>query len=103
MRNKIYLVFLVVLASSFLFSGNLFAAKPDLGMYGFLKIGKLKKEVKWNRTIVLTPADAFLISNGKPAFDLYYSYREFAGAPAKGFKNKVFFNNYTHPHSLIPP
>lgn len=92
MRNKIYLVFLVVLASSFLFSGNLFAAKPDLGMYGFLKIGKFKKEVKWNKTIVLTPADAFLISNGKPAFDLYYSYREFDGAPARGFKNKVYFN-----------
>lgn len=67
--------------------------KPDLGMYGFLKIGKHKKLVKWNETITLTPDDAFLVSNGKPAFDLYYSYREYAGVAVPGpFKNKIFFN-----------
>ena len=79
MKNKFYLVFLIVLVGSFLFSGNLFAVDPDLGMYGFLKIGKHKKEVKWNRTIVLTPSDVTLISNGIPAFEVYYAYREYAG------------------------
>jgi hypothetical protein len=65
---------------------------PDLGMYGFLKLGKFKKEVKWGKTITLTPADATLISNGKPAFEVYYSHREYNGVAASGFKNKVYFN-----------
>ncbi len=93
MKNKFYLVFLIVLVGSFLFSGNLFAVDPDLGMYGFLKIGKHKKEVKWNRTIVLTPSDVTLISNGIPAFEVYYAYREYAGVAVRGFKNKIYFNN----------
>lgn len=67
-------------------------ARPDLGMYGFLKIGKQKKQVKWNESIVLTPSDATLISQGKPAFEVYYSYREYQGVAASGFKNKIFFN-----------
>jgi subtilase family serine protease len=65
---------------------------PDLGMYGFLKLGKYKKQVKWGDTIVLTPSDATLISSGKPAFEVYYSHREYAGVAASGFKNKVYFN-----------
>jgi hypothetical protein len=65
---------------------------PDLGMYGFLRIGKKKKLVKWGRTIVLTPADATLISHGKPTFELYYSYREFNRVSSGIFKNKIFFN-----------
>lgn len=65
--------------------------RPDLGMYGFLKLGKFKKEVKWGETIVLTPSDATLISHGNPAFEVYYSYREYAGVAASGFKNKVYF------------
>ena len=65
---------------------------PDLGMYGFLRIGKNSKEVKWNETIVLTPADATLISGGKPAFEVYYAYREYNGKVVTGpFKNKIFF------------
>jgi len=68
--------------------------KPDLGMYGFLKIGKHKKEVRWSGTITLTPDDALLISNGKPAFDLYYGYREYQNVAVAGpFKNKIYFNN----------
>jgi hypothetical protein len=68
-------------------------SNTDLGMYGFLQIGKNKRQVKWNETITLTPADATLISAGKPAFEIYYSYREYNGGPASGFKNKIFFNN----------
>jgi len=67
-------------------------ARPDLGMYGFLKIGKKKRQVKWGNSIVLTPRDATLISKGKPAFEIYYSYREYNGVAASGFKNKIFFN-----------
>jgi len=67
-------------------------ARPDLGMYGFLKIGKKKRQVKWGNSIVLTPRDATLISKGKPAFEIYYSYREYNSVAASGFKNKIFFN-----------
>lgn len=74
-------------------AGDQAGKKPDLGMYGFLKIGKNKKQVRWNQTIELTPDDAFLVSNGKPAFDLYYSYREYADVAVPGpFKNKIYFN-----------
>ena len=67
--------------------------KPDIGMYGFLKIGRFKKEVKWNETIVLTPDDATLVSGGKPAFEIYYSIREYDDVAAPGpFKNKMLFN-----------
>ncbi len=68
------------------------AKRPDVGMAGFLKIGKRKREVKWNQTIVLTPADATLISNGKPAFDLYYTCREYDGVATGTFKNRIYFN-----------
>ncbi len=67
--------------------------KTDLGMYGFLQIGKNKKEVQWNGTITLTPTDATLISGGKPAFEIYYAYREYNGGTASGFNNKIFFND----------
>jgi hypothetical protein len=40
----------------------------------------------------LTPADATLISNGKPAFDLYYSCREYDGVATGTFKNRIYFN-----------
>lgn len=66
---------------------------PDVGMRGYLKIGKQKREVQWNQTIVLTPADATLISNGKPAFDLYYTCREYDGVATGTFKNRIYFNS----------
>jgi len=67
--------------------------QPDLGMYGYLRIGKQKKQVEWNRTITLTPADATLVSNGKPAFEIYYAYREYRAVAVPGpFKNKIYFN-----------
>ena len=68
------------------------AKYPDVGLYGFLKIGKSKRQVQWNSTITLTPADAHLVSHGHPAFDLYYGYREYAGMPAHSFSNKVYYN-----------
>ena len=69
------------------------AKKADLGMYGFLKLGKQQKQVKWGQTITLTPADATLVSGGKPAFEVYYAYREYNGVAVPGpFKNKLFFN-----------
>lgn len=94
-KFRVFLSFFICLIFSFGLISQSMVSKtlPDLGMYGFLKLGKFKKEVKWGRTIVLTPADATLISNGKPAFEVYYAYREFQGVPASGFKNKVYFNN----------
>ena len=67
--------------------------KPDVGLYGFMKIGKRKRLVQWNESITLTPADATLVSHGHPAFDIYYGFREYEGYPAHGFKNKLTFNN----------
>ena len=66
---------------------------PDLGLYGFVKIGKNKRMVEWNRTITLTPKDAYLISKGHPAFNIYYAYREYNGGRASGFKNTIYFNS----------
>jgi len=86
-------------------------AKPDLGMYGFMKIGKNKRQVKWGQSITLTPADATLISNGKPAFEIYYSCREYAGYPGGPFKNKIYFRGdmvskqtklYLKPKQIMP-
>ncbi len=74
-------------------AGQPTGALPDLGMYGYLRIGKQQKLVEWNRTITLTPADATLVSNGKPAFEVYYAYREYRGVNVPGpFKNKIYFN-----------
>ena len=67
--------------------------KPDLAFYGYMKIGKRKKQVDWGRTVTLTPEDVLLVSGGKVAFDIYYGYREFNGGPASGFKNKLYFNS----------
>ncbi len=66
---------------------------PDLGLYGFVKIGKNKRMVEWNRTITLAPKDAYLISKGHPAFNIYYAYREYSGGRASGFKNTIYFNS----------
>jgi hypothetical protein len=74
-------------------SDNPGGPKPDLGMYGFLKIGKQQKEVRWGETVTLTPVDATLMANGKPAFEVYYAYRENNNSAVVGsFKNKIFFN-----------
>jgi hypothetical protein len=67
--------------------------KPDVGLYGFMKIGKRRKLIRWNESITLTPADARLVSHGKPAFDIYYGYREYDGHPTGTFKNKLSFNS----------
>ncbi len=67
--------------------------KADLAFYGYMKIGKRKKQVDWGRTVTLTPEDVLLVSGGKVAFDIYYGYREFNGGPASGFKNKLYFNS----------
>ena len=71
---------------------RVFLKLPDLGMYGFLKVGKRKREVKWNKTIVLTPEDVDIILGGKKKVDLYYSFREYNGVAASGFTNKMYFH-----------
>lgn len=67
-------------------------SRPDLGAYGFLKIGQNKRLVKWGRTIVLRPGDEFLVSNGIPAFNLYYSDKNYGKAKASGYKNAFYLN-----------
>ena len=69
------------------------ARRPDLKMYGELQIGKNKRAVKWGQSIELIPADVSMISDGKPVIELYYSYKEDNGSGARGFSNRIFFNN----------
>ncbi len=67
--------------------------KPDLGAYGFLKIGESGgKLVKWNDTIVLKPSDAFLVSNGIPAFNLFYTEKNYGKKLAKGYANRIYLD-----------
>lgn len=65
------------------------ATRPDLGAYGFLKIGKTQKEVRWNDTITLTPGDATLFSNGVPAFEVYYADKNYGLAAANNYENHI--------------
>lgn len=63
--------------------------KADLVPEGYLRIGKALKTVKAGGIIELTPADANLISNGVPAFDIHYVQKNIGGATAAGYKNKI--------------
>ncbi len=65
---------------------------PDLGAYGFLKIGERETLVRWNETVVLRPGDQFLISNGIPAFNLHYSDKNYGVAAASGFRNAWYLD-----------
>ncbi len=70
-----------------------FQLKPDLGAYGFLKIGQNGgKLVRWNETIILTPNDAFLFSNGNPAFNIYYAEKNYGDASAQGYANRIYLD-----------
>lgn len=66
--------------------------KADLGLYGFLQIGQNKKEVKWNETITLTPADAMFLSNGQAAFNLYYADKNYGNAKSGIYRNAISFD-----------
>lgn len=67
--------------------------KADLGLYGFLQVGKNKREVKWNETITLTQDDMLWISGGKVAFDLYYADKNYGNAKSGMYSNKIYFDN----------
>lgn len=66
--------------------------RPDLGAYGFLKIGEQQTLVQWNQTITLKPGDEFLISNGIPAFNLRYSEKNYGQAKGSGYKNAFYLD-----------
>ena len=66
--------------------------KADLGLYGFLQIGQNKKEVKWNETITLTPADAMSISGDQAAFNLYYADKNYGNAKSGIYRNAISFD-----------
>jgi len=66
--------------------------KADLGLYGFLDIGQNKKEVKWNETITLTPADAMSISGDQAAFNLYYADKNYGNAKSGIYRNAISFD-----------
>ncbi len=67
------------------------ASKPDLGMYGFLTIGKDRREVKWGETITLTPADT--VYGTKSAwFDVSYTQKNYGLAAAYRYYNYLTFD-----------
>ncbi|MDP1854174.1 MAG: Ig-like domain-containing protein [Candidatus Omnitrophota bacterium] len=72
---------------------NVEKALPDLGAYGFLKIGKYQKQVIWNQAITLTPLDINGRSaDGRLIFNVTYAFREYNYVPAAGFKNNLLFS-----------
>ncbi len=69
------------------------ATKPNICIDGTLKIGNRVTPWGSNYTITLTPQDAFLVSGGKPAFDIYYTVKNCKGpALITKFKNQITFN-----------
>lgn len=67
--------------------------KIDLGMYGFLEIGKRRKRVKWRESVELTPSDASSFSDDGAQFEIRYSHREYAGVgPSAPFSNEIIYN-----------
>lgn len=66
---------------------------PDLGLYGFVKIGENQRLVRWGNTITLTPADAYIISGGTPAFKIYYSEKNYGNASASGYENTIVYQS----------
>ncbi len=68
------------------------ATTPDLGMYGFLNIGTDKKQVKWNETITLKPGDALNTSLTNPAFNLYYTEKNYGDGNGDGYRNDITFD-----------
>jgi hypothetical protein len=61
-------------------------------MYGFLKIGKNEKQVRWRETVQLTPSDANSISDEGAYFEIHYNNRDFAGVrPVSPFANEILY------------
>ncbi|AEA34092.1 CARDB domain-containing protein [Hippea maritima] len=77
--------------------------KSDVGLYGFVKIGKNKRQVEWNTSITLTPSDANRIKNGKPLFYVYFAYREYEGVSTPRFENEVLFGSEVVKTLWSPP
>ncbi|MDO8509790.1 MAG: CARDB domain-containing protein [bacterium] len=69
------------------------SAEIDVGLYGFVKIGKYEKQVKWGETITLTPEDAVTV-NGKQTsvFSLFYSSKNYGDKDSGAFKNGIYVN-----------
>lgn len=66
--------------------------KSDLGLYGFLKIGQNKTEVRWNDTISLTREDAMSVSGSQAAFNLYYTDKNYGDAKSGLYRNTIIFD-----------
>lgn len=66
--------------------------KIDVGLYGFLTIGKNRKQVKWNETIILTPEDASSINGNKAVFNLVFAYKNYGNAVSGAFNNKITYD-----------
>jgi len=68
--------------------------KPDLGAYGFLKIGKNGgKLVKWNEKIIIRPYDVMFVQNGNAAVNLYYAEKNYGTKAASGYANRFKFDS----------
>lgn len=68
------------------------AAVRDLGLYGFVTLGKNNKEVQWSQEVVLTPADAANNSMTNPTFPLTFRVRNYGSIDVGKFKNTVAYD-----------
>ncbi|MBI4994574.1 hypothetical protein HZC21_02930 [Candidatus Peregrinibacteria bacterium] len=64
----------------------------DVGLYGFLTVGKNRKQVKWNETITLTPEDASSVGDNQATFSLVFAYKNYGNADSGAFSNKVAYD-----------
>ena len=65
------------------------ADRPELGFAGPMLIGFKKREFKAGKSFYIEPHEVRVLPDGKIDIDIFYTYSEFNGRPAQGFKNTI--------------
>lgn len=65
------------------------ADRPELGFDGPMLIGFKKREFKAGENFYLEPHEVRVLPDGKINVDIFYTFGEFNGRPAQGFKNTI--------------
>jgi hypothetical protein len=65
------------------------ADRPELGFDGPMLIGFKKREFKAGEAFYLEPHEVRVLPDGRIDVDFFYTFSEFNGRPAQGFKNTI--------------
>jgi hypothetical protein len=65
------------------------ADRPELGFAGPMLIGFKKREYTDREGFYLEPHEVRVLPDGKIDVDIFYTFNEFNGRPAQGFKNTI--------------